>query len=530
MVTLGEIREAVSASPRDAPRGRLRPQVLAVERLGVLLHVANTPAFEEDPLRILCEKGVMDNAMEGLRAHFTTDPVNFTEGKMACHPLLRGHHGDYTREIFDRCCAMRERALDLAEEVRGGGLKMSTGKPVRTVLHLGTGGSHWPVRLLKEAFGRRVDGPRSMFVTSSDPLALDLAMRSLDPETTAVVVSSKSFRTRETLGNAAAARARLSEALGRDASANFIGVTACPEEAERFGIPRDRILEMPDWVGGRFSACSAASITAMIAAGRKPFEEMLLGAHEMDRHVANAEADRNLAIMLTASRWLMHDMIGWTNRCVLAYAHALRSWVPFCQQLTMESAGKMPIFAKPLSRPGGEIVWGGEGPACEHSIMQHLMQADPQTSIEMIAFAREEGMPEDSRLDVLAHFLGQREALDWGLSEAEARDILHRKGMEEIPDDLVLPSLVADIGYPVTSLIFDELSPRSIGMLLALEENAVVARCALNGVNAFDQWGVEAGKELTARMRERLGAPSEAALKERVRAILDERRQKADPS
>ena len=480
--------------------GGREQSALVSSSLSLRLCISNVPVAAGTRETLLPHSAAMQVA-EKVNAQFTHEPINATEGKPACHPVLRSARAEDLGEALQSGCGQaiseRRRMFELAEEIGSCSSRTVSGGAVQTVIHLGTGGSHWPAKLLYESFEGQSNRIECEFVASDDPSALEAALKRNRPETTVVVVSSKSFRTPETLNNAKAAREWLKSCPGDKASSSMIAVTAQPEEAVRFGIGEERVLRLPDWVGGRFSAWSAASVSAVIAHGRKWFEEVLAGGREMDAHVRTEAPESNLSLQLAMYRVWLHDFLGYPTRCLIPYSHGLRSFIELHQQQLMESCGKRPLAAQGERRPSCEIVWGGEGPVCEHTFFQHLLQSGMIVPVEMIAFA--DGAGEGS--DLLAHCLGQRQALRDGLSPGQAEDFLLGKGMGEEQAKQLAPNLAAAGNQPTITVLMDKRSPRSIGRLLALYEHSVIAQAAFRGVNPYDQWGVELGKERTVRMR-----------------------------
>lgn len=469
-----------------------RPRDFCFSECGILLDLSGNPLTRE-ALGLLCELARARGVVPFLRAQFTAARLNGTEDRPACHPVLRAGDeaevGEDAREFARAAIAERERLCAFAEGVRSGEIRPSGGKRFREIVHLGTGGSHWPARLLHEAFERDVRKPRCHFVATVDPVALGQVLRRLDPRRTLVTVASKSFATRETLANAGAALGWLQEGVGKGrAHSHLAGVTAAPAKAEEFGVPGGQVFRVWDWVGGRYSATSSCALPAVLALGPGMFREFLAGARDMDLHVREAPERRSLPVLAALARVWLHDFLGHATRCVLAYGHPLRSLADYCQQLVMESCGK-----------GGagrcEVVWGGEGPVGEHSFHQFLLQGGVPVAVETVSYARPWNAPADARHKaLLAHCIGQGLALRDGRTAAQALGDLRRAGVTEAEADRLAPHLAVPGSQPVTAVMLDALTPRSLGALVALQEHAAVAQAALRGVNPFDQWGVELGK------------------------------------
>ncbi len=460
-----------------------------------------------------------------LGAQFTCAPINPTEQRMACHPLLRTSSEEGlapdVAEVVSTVRRERDRFCSFAGQVRDGRIESSASRRFTDIVHLGTGGSHWPVRLLYEAFEREAQ-VRCHFVATVDPTALELALRGLEPESTLVVVATKSFGTRETLENAEAARRWLEAAVPGRSGMHLAAATARSKAAVEFGIPPDRVFALEEWVGGRYSVWSASSLSAVVALGAELFEEFLAGAEAMDRHVLSTPASGNLAVLTAVARIWLHRFMGHQSRCVLAYGYPIRSFVSYSQQLLMESCGKASAFKE---ASGCEIIWGGEGPVSEHAFHQFLLQGGVQVPVEMLVCARPWGRePEHRDRSLLAHCLGQGMALGGELSTSQVRNVLEQAGLDSGEADRQAGLMTADARHPLVTVLLEELSPRILGAFLALQEHAVVAQAAMMNVNPFDQWGVEFGKESNRRFRNLLesGGGQGKSLADRVRRMLDE--------
>jgi glucose-6-phosphate isomerase len=382
------------------------------------------------------------------RAFFAGAPVNSTEGRAALHMALRA--GDAAPDEVKRTLArMRELGAQLAG--------------VRRIVHLGTGGSDLGPRLVCDAFAERarVD---VRFAANVDPLDLSRALAGAEPGSTLVVVVSKTFTTQETLANARAAKAWLG---GRG---RLYAVTANEAAARAFGAAE--VLPMWDWVGGRFSLWSAVGFTALAALGAETFDELLAGAHDMDRHFQDAPLAQNVPALLALLGVWNVNFLGAATHCVLAYAHALRLLPAYLQQLEMESNGKgVDREGRALPYATAPVLWGGEGAVSQHSFHQLLHQGTQAAPVDFIVAG---ASPE---LDANA--------------EAQARALAFGT------DDPALPPHRRHPGNrPSSTLRLEKLDARNLGRILAAYEHKVFTQGVIWNVNSFDQWGVELGKRL----------------------------------
>ncbi|MGH8704856.1 MAG: glucose-6-phosphate isomerase, partial [Burkholderiales bacterium] len=349
--------------------------------------------------------------------------------------------------------------------------ELAQGLPnIRRIVNIGAGGSDLGARLLCDALG---DGARleARFVANLDPLDLERALEGADPAGTLFVVVSKSFATQETLANAEAARRWLG---GRP---NLYAVTANADAAARFGA--SEILPLWDWVGGRFSVWSAAGLTAMCALGPARFDELLAGAHEMDRHFAQAPLERNVPVLLALIGIWNVNFLGAATHAVLPYAHRLRLLPAFLQQLEMESNGKsVDREGRAIGYATAPVVWGMEGTVSQHSFHQLLHQGTQVVPVDFI---------ETSGGDALAaHARAQADALARGTQDPALP--AHRK----VPGN-----------RPSSTLHLERLDARNLGRLIAAYEHKVFTQGVIWNVNSFDQWGVELGKQLAQEILSR---------------------------
>ncbi len=379
-----------------------------------------------------------------------------------------------------------------AQAVRSGERRGATGRPVRTVVNLGIGGSHLGTAMACEALAAScADGPDCRFVANIDPAALADALVGLDPAETLFVVVSKSFTTAETLANAAAARAWAERALSTGAAdRHFAAVTAEPGRAADFGVAAEDTFAMWDWVGGRYSLASAAGLALMIAAGEDSFAEMLDGMRMVDEHLASAPAATNGPLLTGLLAVWNRNFLGLPARAVLPYSHRLRLLPAHLQQLHMESNGKHVRFdGSPVSFDTAPVVWGAAGTDGQHSFHQFLHQGTTVVPADFIVFARPDpdtlSAPGAERRHeaLVANCLAQASALAFGTPSAPVDDPLgpHR----ELPGN-----------RPSTLITAPQLTPSVLGQLVALYEHEVAVQGAVWGINSFDQFGVEHGKAL----------------------------------
>ena len=426
-------------------------------------------------------------------ALFAGEVVNPSEGRAATHVAERG--GGSPVEV-DLATARRERMRALIDAVEAGAFG-----DVTAILHVGIGGSVLGPALLVDALGRRTAKLDVRFLSNIDGAAFDAAVKPLDPATTLVVVASKTFGTLETRANMDGALDWLSAAGIADPMGRVIAVTANPDAALGAGIDETRILAFGDGIGGRYSLWSAVGVSAALALGWDAFEELLEGAAEMDRHFRFAEPGGNMPLIAAfADRWYV-EQLGCQTRAHFAYDERLRLLLPYLQQLEMESNGKsVTSDGRPVEYPTAPVTWGGTGTDAQHAVFQLLHQGTVPVPVEFIAVREGEGEQDDEhRRLLLLNAFAQAAALMDG----------------QASDD---PQRASPGNRPSATILLDRLDARSLGALIAFYEHRTFANAVLLGINPFDQFGVERGKEIARRLAE--GEDSER-LDPSTRALIE---------
>jgi len=429
---------------------------------------------------------------------FGGEAINSTEGRAVLHPALRAAaSADFHalgEPVSAEVDAVRADMAAYATAVRSGAETGATGKPFTAIVHIGIGGSDLGPRVVWDALRPLAPTIDLRFVANIDPRDMAEALTGLDPETTLVVVVSKTFTTQETLANAEAAKAWLAAGLpdaGRDR--HFIGVTAAPERAKTFGCART--FAFRDWVGGRYSLWSAVSLSCVIALGPEVFEALLAGAAAMDDHFVSAPLERNAPVLMALAQIWNVDGLNRPARTVAPYAHALRRLPAFLQQLEMESNGKrVHRDGSPVSRQTCPVVFGEPGTNGQHAFFQQIHQGPQVVPAEFVVVRATHGEATESPL--WANALAQAQALMIGKTEDQARSELLAAGADVAEADRLAPHKTFPGNRPSTTIVMDRLTPETLGALLALYEHKTFVEGVIWDINSFDQWGVELGKVL----------------------------------
>ncbi|MFO1540158.1 MAG: glucose-6-phosphate isomerase [Chloroflexota bacterium] len=469
-------------------------------------------AIEDETLRLLV--AVADEA--GLRARTTAmlsgERINVTEGRAVLHTALRAPRDAVIRvdgvNVVPEVHAVLDRMADFSARVRDGSWRGHTGRPIRSIVNIGIGGSDLGPVMAYQAlrhYARRDLVLR--FVSNVDPTDLAEATRDLDPAETLVIVASKTFTTIETMRNAAAARAWLVDALGDEAAVarHFVALSTNADAVAAFGIDVANMFGFWDWVGGRYSMDSAIGLSTMLAIGPEAFREMLAGFHAMDVHFRDTPLARNVPALHGLLATWYAVVIGAETTAVLPYDQYLARFPAYLQQLAMESNGKrVTLDGTVVDHPTGPIVWGEPGTNGQHSFYQLIHQGTHRIPVDLIGFLEPLNPIGDQHALLLANLVAQAEALAFGKSADAVR-------AEGTPEWLV-PHRVFPGGHPSTVILGERLTPASLGSLVALYEHSVFTQGVILGIDSFDQWGVELGKVLATQVAAEILAQQEPAL------------------
>lgn len=518
------LRERFAAEPNRFER-------MHAELNGLLLDYSKN-LIGEDTLDLLCRLADESGAAELRRQMYAGGKINLSEHRAVLHTALRLPENAAPVYVDDinivpQVHAELNRALDFAERLQNGTHTGCTGLPIRDVVNIGIGGSDLGPRMVAQALAPYRQNLNVHFAANLDSADLDGILRRVAPETTLFIVASKSFRTPETLLNTQAARRWFLQS-GRseaDIARHFAAVSANVAAAAEFGIAPQNVFGMFDWVGGRYSVWSAIGLPVMCAVGREHFREFLRGGHDMDEHFLHAPWRRNIPALLALIGIWQQNFCGSTSHIVIPYSHGLRRLPAHLQQLDMESNGKSRNrHGKPVDFATGAAIWGEAGVNCQHAFFQLIHQGTQVIPVDFIVPLSGEGVDDGRHLRLVANAFAQAEALMRGKSEAEARAETAGKGLPESEQAALASQRSFPGNRPSNTILVERITPYTLGLILAMYEHKVFMQGAVWGINSFDQWGVEYGKELAQTILPELqGAapaghdPSTAALIQRYR-------------
>ncbi|MBA2926308.1 glucose-6-phosphate isomerase [Pseudomonas sp. P7] len=503
------MREAFNADPQ-------RFSQFTLSSCGLFLDYSKNLITSEtrDLLVGLAEEVGLKDAINSL---YAGEPVNSSEGRPALHTALRRPVGDKLSvngvNIMPDVHKVLNQITDLVGRIHDGLWRGYTEKPITDVVNIGIGGSFLGPELVSEALlSYAHKGVRCHYLANIDGSEFHELTMKLRAETTLFIVSSKSFNTLETLKNAQAARAWYLAQGGSEAELyrHFIAVSSNNAAAVAFGIREENIFPMWDWVGGRYSLWSAIGLPIALAIGMSNFKELLSGAYTMDQHFQNAPFEQNMPVLLGLLGVWYGNFWGAQSHAILPYDHYLRNITKHLQQLDMESNGKsVRQDGKPVSTDTGPVIWGGVGCNGQHAYHQLLHQGTQLIPADFIVPIVSFNPVSDHHQWLYANCLSQSQALMLGKTRSEAESELRDKGIPEDEVQKLAPHKVIPGNRPSNTLVVERISPRRLGALVAMYEHKVFVQSVIWGINAFDQWGVELGKELGKGVYNRLTGAEE---------------------
>jgi glucose-6-phosphate isomerase len=456
-------------------------------------------------------------------AMFAGAKINETEGRAVLHTALRNMGTPVMvdgRDVMPDVRATHLRMQAFARDVRGGVFR-GQGGAITDVVNIGIGGSDLGPAMACLALAPYADGPRAHFVSNVDGAHVHDVLAGLNPETTLVIVASKTFTTIETMTNADTARKWMAARVANP-GAQFAAVSTAADKTAAFGIDPDRVFGFEDWVGGRYSMWGPIGLSVMLAVGPDDFDSLLAGGGDMDAHFRTADLAQNLPVLLALVGIWHNQICGHATRAVLPYDQRLLRLPAYLQQLEMESNGKrVAMDGSDLPYHSGPVVWGEPGTNGQHAFYQLIHQGTRVIPCEfLVARAGHEADLAHQHLLLVSNCLAQSEALLRGRTLAEATAIMAKKGLTGAELDRQARHRVFPGNRPSTTLAYPKLTPFVLGQIIALYEHRVFVEGVILGINSYDQWGVELGKELALALQPVLEGKVDAAGKDGSTAAL----------
>lgn len=461
--------------------------------------------INNETMKLLFELADERNLKSKIDDQFSGKIINTTEKRAVLHSALRNISNQPVyldnENIMPRISEVQRKMQSFIHSIHSGQWKGASGKSITDIVNLGIGGSDLGPRMVCEALkSYHVDNIKVHFVSNVDGTDITETLNVLNPESTLFIIASKTFTTQETLTNANTAKKWfLSNGANKedDVAKHFIALSTNEIGVKEFGIDLDNMFEFWDWVGGRYSLWSAIGLSIALQIGWDNFKELLTGANDMDIHFKETDFERNLPVIMALLGVWYQNFFGSTSHAVIPYDQYLSRFPEFLQQLDMESNGKsVTISNEFVDYSTGAVIWGTAGTNSQHSFFQLIHQGTSLIPVDFIGFVQTLNPEGEHHNILMSNFFAQTEALMKGKSIEDAVTELKEKGLSEEQINDLANHKFFEGNKPTNSLLIKKLTPRTLGSLIALYEHKVFVQGVIWGINSFDQWGVELGKQL----------------------------------
>ncbi|MCC8465502.1 glucose-6-phosphate isomerase [Photorhabdus bodei] len=442
-----------------------------------------------------------------IRGMFSGEKINRTEDRAVLHIALRNRSNTPIvvdgEDVMQQVNAVLAKMKDFSERVINGEWKGYTGRVITDVVNIGIGGSDLGPYMVTEALKPYKNHLNMHFVSNVDGTHIAETLKALNPETTLFLIASKTFTTQETMTNAHSARDWFLKSAGdeRHIAKHFAALSTNGQEVKQFGIDTKNMFEFWDWVGGRYSLWSAIGLSIALSVGFENFEQLLSGAHAMDQHVANTPFEQNIPVLLALIGIWYNNFFGAETEAILPYDQYMHRFAAYFQQGNMESNGKyVDRNGHPVDYQTGPIIWGEPGTNGQHAFYQLIHQGTKLIPCDFIAPAISHNPLSDHHSKLLSNFFAQTEALAFGKSREQVDAEFVANGKTAVEVEHVAPFKVFEGNRPTNSILLREITPFSLGVLIAMYEHKIFVQGAILNIFTFDQWGVELGKQLANRI------------------------------
>ena len=455
---------------------------------------------------------------DAIESYFNGEKINETEGRGVLHTAVRNQSNNKLIHdgvnIIEKIKTERERVFKFSNEIITGNYLGFSGKKISTIVNVGIGGSDLGPKMVTEALEFYRNHLNIKFISNVDGDHIHGLLEVLDPETTLFIIVSKSFKTQETLTNGETIKKWFIKKTNEDAvSKHFVAVSNNLDKTKDFGISSDKIFPMYDWVGGRFSLWSSAGITIALAIGQDNFQELLSGAQEVDYHFKTAKFRDNIPKILAMIGVWYTNFWNAETEAVVPYTEYLRSLPAYLQQSVMESNGKsVNREGEKINYQTSPVIWGASGTNSQHAFFQHIHQGTKLIPVDFIGFKNSLFKNTEHQKKLLANLIGQVDALMKGKNKDEVEKELKSKKMNEDEIKFLTPYKVFEGNKPTNTMIFEKITPKNIGRLIAIYEHKIFVQGIVWNIFSFDQWGVELGKELADKILQKDNLKSSSSL------------------
>ncbi|MGD0464714.1 MAG: glucose-6-phosphate isomerase [Tepidisphaeraceae bacterium] len=486
-------------------------------RFGDFLLDFSKNRITDETLRLLLDLAGSVKLEEWRDRMFRGDKINITEDRAVLHIALRNRANRPIlvdgQDVMPGVNAVLAHMRRFSDAIRSGQWKGYTGRPITDVVNIGIGGSDLGPVMVTEALKHySKPGLRAHFVSNVDGTDIAEKLKVLKAETSLFIIASKTFTTQETLTNAQTARDWFLRAAKNPAAVakHFVALSTNEKEVTQFGIDRQNMFEFWDWVGGRYSLWSAIGLSIAVNIGMDNFEQLLTGAFEMDEHFRTAPLEKNLPVILALLGIWYNNFFGAQTQAILPYDQYLHRFPAYFQQGDMESNGKsVTRDGKSVDYSTGPVIWGEPGTNGQHAFYQLIHQGTKLIPADFLASIETQNPLGEHHAILLSNFFAQTEALMRGKTESEVRAELTKQGITGPQQDKLVPHKIFAGNKPTNSILFQKLTPRTLGSLIALYEHKIFVQGIIWNINSFDQWGVELGKQLAKAILPELRQPGE---------------------
>ncbi|MFY8096415.1 MAG: glucose-6-phosphate isomerase [Flavobacterium sp.] len=465
--------------------------------------------WTEETISLLIELANEVELKDAIAKYFSGDTINATENRAVLHTALRAKNspvivdGESIASVIE---ATKQKIKTFTNQVISGERKGFTGKPFTDVVNIGIGGSDLGPAMVVEALQYYSNHLNVHFISNVDGDHVQEVLKKVNPETTLFIVASKTFTTQETLTNAETVRKWfLQIASEKDIAQHFAAVSSNISKVTEFGIAEENIFPMWDWVGGRFSLWSAVGLSIALGVGYDNFEQLLHGANEMDEHFKNTPFEKNIPIVLALLSIWHNNFFGAETEALIPYTQYLQKLAPYLQQGIMESNGKsIGRNGFPVNYQTGTIVWGEPGTNSQHAFFQLIHQGTKLIPTDFIGFIKPLYGEQDHHNKLMSNFFAQTEALLMGKTKEQVIAEFAAQGKSEYEVRDLIPFKVFEGDKPTNTILIDQLTPASLGKLVALYEHKIFVQGVIWNIFSYDQWGVELGKQLANSILEEI--------------------------
>ncbi|MBQ9219917.1 glucose-6-phosphate isomerase [Succinivibrio sp.] len=464
--------------------------------------------IDESILKTLFELAEETHLKENIEAMFNGEKINQTEGRAVLHTALRNFGGNKVmvdgHDVMEDILRVQAKMKEFSNRVISGEWKGYSGKEITDVVNIGIGGSDLGPCMITQSLAPYHTRLKCHFVSNIDGTHIVETLKPLNPETTLFLIASKTFTTLETMTNAHTARDWFLKTAKDEkfVAKHFVALSTNAKEVSAFGIDTENMFEFWDFVGGRYSSWSAIGLSIALACGYDNFEQLLKGAYEMDQHFRNTPFEKNLPVILALIGIWYNDFYGFETEAILPYDQYMSRFPAYFQQGNMESNGKY------VDRDGnvitdyttGPIIWGEPGTNGQHAFYQLIHQGTKKIPCDFIAPARTHNKIGDHHVKLLSNFFAQTEALAFGKTEEQVIAQFKAKGVPEEKYKSIVPFMIFEGNRPTNSFLVKEITPYTLGMLIAMYEHKIFTQGSILNVFSFDQFGVELGKQLASKI------------------------------